>query len=159
MIQTEASARDRVIAKLRGWYKLTRDIERLTREIQEDTEYVQQIQLRIESSIIPSYEGMDMPRGSGISDKTGNLAAKIVDKQLELQNEIMLKELELRGLVREMQRIDDALDSLNPCDKDIIKRFYLLGERYEGISNSYGFSKSRFYQLRDSVLDKLTIIL
>lgn len=103
--------------------------------------------------MVPNYNTMDMPGGSGISDKVGNMAAKLTDQKNELQFSIMNKQFELNDLRRELQEVETAVSGLNPRYAEIVKRYYLNKENWETICVRMHIQKSRFYEMLAEVLD------
>jgi hypothetical protein len=148
-------SRERVHAKLKGWYKFTQQIERNKRLLELDKMELRTIEDQISSSIIQRYDNMDMPRGTSIGDKTGNMAALIVDRKRELEFEIARRIIEIKRLEKQLAEIETAVEQLNPRDAEIVKRYYLWGERWESICVRMRIQKSRFYEILDRVLDVL----
>jgi predicted DNA-binding protein (MmcQ/YjbR family) len=148
-------ARKRVHKRLREWYPLTRKIERLKILIEKDTAELKRLDARLSVSIVPNYESMDMPRGTDISDSTGNLAASLIDRRNKLKFKILELEMELTEATLQLHEIETAVEQLNPRDADIVRRYYLLNERWESICYKKRIQKSRFYEVLDRVLDLL----
>lgn len=134
-------------AKLQGWYRLTQDIDRLKRRIADGTDEIKSLDDRIASSTIQKYEGMDMPRGGGTSDKTGNLATLLADRRKELELQLIGWEMELASKKSLLQEIEEGVSTLNPRDAEIVKRYYLNGEKWESVSCDIRIGKTQFYEI------------
>ncbi|GGE16276.1 hypothetical protein GCM10011571_17430 [Marinithermofilum abyssi] len=148
-------SRKRVRDRLRGWYDLTRKIDRLKRLIAKDKETLKYLDDQIEASLVPNYEMMDMPRVSGTSDKVGNLAVKLADKREELRLSILHNEFELNDLERQLREIETAVTELSPRHAEIVKRYYLYNENWGTICIRMHIQKSRLYEMLAEVLDVL----
>lgn len=147
--------RKRVRDRLLSWPDLDRKVQRFQRLIEQDREALRHLDDQIHSSVIPKYETMDMPRGSGTSDKVGDLVARLVDKRDELHLSIMEKELELHSLKSDLNRIEMAVNELSPFHAEIVRRYYLRKERWESTCVQMHIQKSRFYEVLAEVLDVL----
>ena len=144
-------------AKLQSWYSLTLDIARLTNRIKEDSEELKSLDERIASSTIQKYEGMDMPRGGGTSDKTGDLAVLLAARRQELELSLVLWHMTLAAHKRELQDIEDGLALLNPRDAQIVKRFYLNGEKWESVNVDIKISKAQFYKIINKAAEDMRL--
>lgn len=148
-------ARRRVRDRLRSWRDLTKKVNRLKHLIEKDKEDMKFLDDQIASSIIPRYETLDMPGGSGVSDKVGNMAVKIVTQRDELQLSILHNQFELKDLERQLREIETAVDELSAFHAEIVRRYYLEHENWEDICCHVHIQKSRFYKALAEVLDVL----
>ncbi|GGA47031.1 MAG: hypothetical protein M0Z65_10810 [Firmicutes bacterium] len=148
-------ARRRVRDRLLSWPDLDKKAQRLQRLIEQDREALRHLDDQIHSYMIPKYETMDMPGGQGVSDKVGDLVARLVDKRDELHLSIMENELRLHDLKRDLNVIEMAVNELNPFHAEIVRRYYFQKERWESTCIQMRIQKSRFYEVLAEVLDVL----
>lgn len=72
---------------------------------------------------------------NSISDKVGNFASKITDKENELKLELQALEKEIEELSSIVEEIDIRLDSLKYKEREILIAYYIDGCTYEDIGN------------------------
>jgi len=102
----------------------------------------------------------DMPRGNEVSDKTCAVADKWreqygkefhhVWKMFVLDKENL--EHELRLLKQDMARIDAAINSLLPVDKDIVTLYYVDGLRWRKIARKVNYTVITCIKKRDKAI-------
>lgn len=91
---------------------------------------------------------------------SNGLPAEAVE-DIQLSRRVMRKELE-RALVQAQQRVDDvekALNALDPTDRDILDKLYILPETISisRLSKEMCMAVSTMYRKRDVALRKFTI--
>ena len=58
---------------------------------------------------------------------------------------------------RELQDIEDGLALLNPRDAQIVKRFYLNGEKWESVNVDIKISKAQFYKIINKAAEDMRL--
>lgn len=159
MLLNVQSESERVKNRLRGWYKLSRDIYQLTKEIEKRRKELEVLKDRIYASNIVNYQNLDMPFGGGVSDPTGERVATILDEQGEVVASLLRKETRLAKLRNEYHEIESAVNTLDMRDSDIMTRFFLKKEPYRYICLETGIQKTRMYQIIDESIEKLVDII
>lgn len=95
----------------------------------------------------------DMPHGSGTSDSTGDLAARIGDKKkelLQLQSEVELLELAV-GMLKERGQLVIRLRYFDENKED-----YVL----ETLGRQHGvWSRDSYYRIKNGAVEELAVIM
>ena len=93
----------------------------------------------------------DMPKGSGISDKTGRLASELADYHM--------KAIEERAKVWEKRiEIEAVIDELNRREAQVIRRRYIYGMTFEKIAVDMDISFRHVLRLHKKGLYKVAEI-
>ena len=102
----------------------------------------------------------DMPHGTEISDKTGRVAAswrKQYGKEFsKVWRQYVLdktnKEAELKQLKTLLAKIDTAIESLLPKEKEIVKLFYVQGMKWEDVGRKLSYEQGHCKRIRDRAI-------
>lgn len=156
MLVNAQQENERVKNRLRGWYKLARDIDQLTKEITKGRSELNLLKETIHASNIVNYQNLDMPfGGSGPADPVGERVARILDDQGEVLARLLRKETKLAKLRQECNEIESAVNTLDMRDSDIVTRFFLNKEPYRYICLETGIRKTRFYEIIEQSIETL----
>jgi len=107
-----------------------------------------------------------MPHGSGISDRTAWAAEawrKEHDEEWrrwqQLVEEQTRKSRERETLLEKLQKIDVAIDSLLPIEKQVVTLFYVQGKGWGDVSAATGYSAVQCGRIRDRAVWYMTLSL
>ena len=129
---------------------LTREIERLQKTVLELRAAIVSDQINITQVIT------DMPRGSGTSDPTGKLGAKLADGFEpayieEIEEEIRLKQLELKYKDVIVWSVETALKSLTPKERWLIDHKYIQEDFWRNIVEGFNDEFKEGYNNKDTL--------
>ena len=96
-----------------------------------------------------SVELNGMPRGS---PGTGNGIDGKIDKKAELLS--LYNEKKAR-LAAELLKIEQAIDTLDPRERTVLRMYYIEGLRWENIGERTYFSWSTIHRIHSNALNKL----
>lgn len=106
------------------WLRRYQDSLRREQELAEEVE-----QLRSRAcKVTPALTGM--PGGTSDGQTLPHAVEQILEAQQELQEQIVQCNTIRREIVETIEQV------INPRDKEILRRRYLLGQMWEGVSNS-----------------------
>ena len=120
-----------------GFLRATRELERLDNEVKDLEEERDMLSVKLDG----------MPRGSEISDRTGNLASKIADMHMDAINK--------RTEVWERRKaINDLINSLNSIHRKILYDHFIMDKTFEQIAVDIGYSFRHLMRLYNDALDE-----
>lgn len=120
-----------------GFLRATRELERLDNEVKDLEEERDMLSVKLDG----------MPRGSEISDRTGNLASKIADMYMDAINK--------RAEVWERRKaINELIDSLNSIHRKILYDHFIMNKTFEQIAVDMGYSFRHLMRLYNDALDE-----
>jgi DNA-directed RNA polymerase specialized sigma subunit len=144
--------------KFREWAKARDDIPKLERQLERIKDTIAEMTLsrdKILSSIAQQTENMDMPRGSDVSDKVGNMVASVVDKIHLLEAECEATLASLRYAKYQIQQMEESVNQLEERYKKLIEMYYLDGYHWARICAELFISKPRMYQMLEMAKDAM----
>lgn len=109
----------------------------------------------------------DMPRGNEVSNKTARMAAEWRDQYgkdfhrvwrmyvLDKQN----KEHEIEIVKGMLNRIDIAISSLLPKEKDVVTLFYIQGMKWEEVGRKLSYDSRHCQRIRERAVWYMTLSL
>ncbi len=107
-------------------------IKQLERAIRLKQEEIEELRSLAESITVKT--GEEPVQTSGTSDKVGNIVARIVDLQREMEDSVMKyldKRAECIGLLEKMQNIDE---------REVLYRRYIQDMTWEDVANVMGYT-------------------
>lgn len=107
-------------------------IKQLERAIRLKQEEIEELRSLAESITVKT--GEEPVQTSGTSDKVGNIVARIVDLQREMEDSVMKyldKRAECIGLLEKMQNIDE---------REVLYRRYIQDMTWEDVANAMGYT-------------------
>lgn len=120
-----------------GYLRATRELERLDNEVKDLEEERDMLSVKLDG----------MPRGSEISDRTGNLASKIADMHMDA--------ITKRAEVWERRKaINDLINSLNSVHRKILYDHFIMNKTFEQIAVDMGYSFRHLMRLYNDALDE-----
>ena len=127
-------------ATLHQFSKNMKELKQLEGEIKE---------LRRKSAAAPTQRLTGMPgSGSNVSDPTGNAAAAIADL-------CALYDTKVQKLCEQQRKIEEAIDSLSPSQRVILRARYIDGYEWEEVCYRCSYSWSHAHRLHAEALRKL----
>lgn len=112
-------------------------------------EQIQQLRL---DTMMPSINNDGMPHGSG----GDNDLSDYLEKKEELEEELKKEQL---AAVQIYQRIHRSLKQMEDSDeREVLTRYYLIGEKWEDIPKKIGYSRSRTFDIYDRALRNFQIL-
>lgn len=127
---------------LKGYRKAKQREQMLLEQIQ---------QLRLDT-MMPSINNDGMPHGSGGESDLSDYIEKYEELKEELQKERL-------AAVRTYQRIHRSLKRMEDSDeRELLTRYYLIGEKWEEIAKKIGYSRSRTFDIYDRALRNFQIL-
>lgn len=136
--------------KFREWAKAYGDIPKLERQLERISNTIAEMTLsrdKILSSIAQQTENMDMPRGSDVSDKVGNMVASVVDKIHLLEAECEAITASLRYARYQIQQMEESVRELEPRYQRLLEMYYRDRHHWARICAELFISKPRMYQM------------
>jgi vacuolar-type H+-ATPase subunit I/STV1 len=146
--------------KLRDWHQLEKRRQQLERMIPEQEKRLADLRDKLTassilSSIIQQTEHMDMPRGSGTSDRVGDLVAGTLDKAVELEARIQDWRFELARIYGDIADIELEVSGLSERHQRVVTMYYRdrLGRRR--ICEALYISERRMYDMLNEAIREL----
>jgi DNA-directed RNA polymerase specialized sigma subunit len=146
--------------KLRDWHQLEKRRQQLERMIPEQEKRLADLKDKLTassilSSIIQQTENMDMPRGSGTSDRVGDLVAGTLDKAIELEARIQDWRFELARIYGDIADIELEVSGLSERHQRVVTMYYRdrLGRRR--ICEALYISERRMYDMLNEAIREL----
>lgn len=113
---------------------------------------LEQIQQLRFDTMMPSINNDGMPHGSGGESDLSDYIEKYEELKEELQKERL-------AAVRTYQRIHRSLKRMEDSDeRELLTRYYLIGEKWEEIAKKIGYSRSRTFDIYDRALRNFQIL-
>lgn len=132
-------------AEKKAWLRRYQDSLRQEKELAEE---VEQLRARACSCSL-AFTGMPGAQGDG--QALPRAVEKILQAQLELQRQIEQGDVIRRQIVAVLESIPD------PRDRELLRRKYLLGQRWEIISEKMGLELRWVYRRHRRAISGLTI--
>ncbi len=95
-----------------------------------------------------SYDDIGGSRGNGVSDRTGETAVRIADKETELR-------LEIKKVLNEVNHIEKLLNSLHEDEREVIIGIYMQGQQYWVVAQKMKCSITTAKRRRREAFDKI----
>jgi predicted DNA-binding protein (MmcQ/YjbR family) len=146
-------------SQLQMWHALWEKKNHLSRFIPLQEERLRLLKDRISessvlSSMIQQTVNMDMPRGTGVSDKVGNMVASTLDKVAMLEIQIAENKAELLFTESELDAIEVELSQLSERHQTVLRAYYRDHIMWHEICRVMNIEKSRLYDMiNESVRD------
>ena len=129
----------------KAWLRRYQDSLRQEKELAEEVEQLRARACRVS----PAFTGMPGAQGDG--QALPRAVEKILQAQLELQQQIEQGDVIRRQIVAVLESIPD------PRDRELLRRKYLLGQRWETISEKMGLELRWVYRRHRRAISGLTI--
>lgn len=127
---------------LKGYRKAKRKEQMLLEQIQ---------QLRLDT-MMPSINNDGMPHGSGEDNDLSNYIEKYEELKERLEKERLAAVQTYQKIYRELKRMEDS------DERELLTRYYLIGEKWEEIAKKIGYSRSRTFDIYDRALRNFQIL-
>ena len=132
-------------AEKKAWLRRYQDSLRQERELAEEVEQLRARACRVS----PAFTGMPGAQGDG--QALPRAVEKILQAQLELQQQIEQGDVIRRQIVAVLESIP------NPRDRELLRRKYLLGQRWETISDEMDLDLRWIQRCHKRAISRLTI--
>lgn len=102
-------------------------------------------------------DGIPYPPAGNVSDKTATVAARF-RKEIDKEQKITLITLakDITVLETAIEKIDLALESLQPSERHIIEVFYFECGTYRNAMKDLGISQATVWRLKETALEKMS---
>lgn len=129
----------------KAWLRRYQDSLRQEKELAEEVEQLRARACRVS----PAFTGMPGAQGDG--QALPRAVEKILQAQLELQQQIEQGDVIRRQIVAVLESIP------NPRDRELLRRKYLLGQRWETISDEMDLDLRWIQRRHKRAISRLTI--
>jgi SMC interacting uncharacterized protein involved in chromosome segregation len=146
--------------KLKSWHRLEKRRQQLERIIPEQEERLRQLKDKLSedsilSSITQQTANMDMPRGSDMSDKVGDLVASTLDKVAELEARVQDWRLELARIYGDLADIELEVSGLSERHQRVVTMYYRDRLSRRMICEEVYISERRMYDMLDEAVREM----
>ena len=102
-------------------------------------------------------DGLPYPPAGNVSDKTATVASRF-RKEIDKEQKITLVTLakDITVLEAAIEKIDLALESLQPNERRIIEVFYFECGTYRNAMKDLGISQATVWRLKETALEKMS---
>jgi DNA-directed RNA polymerase specialized sigma24 family protein len=133
--------------KLKNWHRLEKRRQQLERIIPEQEERLRQLKDKLSedsilSSITQQTMNMDMPRGTDISDRVGDMVAATLDKVADLELRLQDWRLELAEIYADISDIEYYVYQLKPTYQEAVIKVYRDGISQYKVADALYLSRS-----------------
>ena len=144
--------------RLRGYLAVIREREQVRRKLQRVLDKIAEIEANLYSPKTQQLTGMPAApsrKGSALEDMVANCDEELQEQKEEYTRLLRHYERLEAKLAAEQLAIEEAIESLEPTERTLLRCHYLEGKKWEDVCVEIGYSWRQTHRLHAEALKKL----